>query len=293
VHDPGVPLSFGPTARLGRPSSPLRFGEEKKPGQDWVGRRVLHLDGEPAFELSFWCGTCGFLFRRLEGANRTLSLDELQDRLTDGLSGFDEEVIGAFAALLPEDDYLPLLLSLTPRLITPMRDGDYFAEEHLATWGPSPFWGLPEYPRTPYYRTFETPVSTGAHLFEFVVPMTPPTWNDEHRVAEHAGRLASTSAPTAVALSTLDVTQPAMDSHSTDYYQHWGLTHFLLDGHHKMQAAAETGRPLQLLSLVAVGASLATPEQVSAIPALRARPAAPRTPPATAPSRSWTRWRAR
>ena len=276
MHDPGVPLSFGPIARLGQPSAPLSFGQEPKDAGPWSGRRVLRLDDEPAFELSFWCGTCGFLFRRLDKASRRLSLEELQDRLTAGVSGLDPDVVAAFSALLPEDDYLPLLLTVTPRLVIPMREGDYFAEEQVTTWGLSAYWGLPEFPHTPYYRTFETPVSEQAHLFEFVVPMTPPSWNDEDRVAEHARRLAATSSPTAVAVSTLDVTQPAMDTHSTDYYQHWGLTHFLLDGHHKMQAAAESGRPLRLLALVAVGASLAAPDQVSALPALRARPAARR-----------------
>ncbi|MEV0457806.1 hypothetical protein [Catellatospora methionotrophica] len=48
------------------------------------------------------------------------------------------------------------------------------------------------------------------------------------------------------------------------------LAHFLLDGHHKMQAAAEAGRPLRLLSLLSVDAGLALPDQVARIPGLRA-----------------------
>lgn len=271
-------LSSGPVVRLGSGSSRLRFHEVDKPVGGGAGRRVLSLDDVPAFELSWWCGTCQFLFRRLEGANETLSLDDMAGHLANGISDIDKDVIATFSALLPEDDYLPLLLSATPRLVVPMREGDYFAEEQVATWGLSQFWGLPEYPQTPYYRTFETAVSADAHLFEFVVPMTPPSWNDAERVAWHARRLTTSSTPTAVAVSTLDVAQPAMDTQSTDYYEHWGLTHFLLDGHHKMQAAAETGRPLQLLALVAAGGSLATDDQTAALAALRARPAAMRSP---------------
>jgi hypothetical protein len=271
-------LSSGPAVRIGSRSSRLRFPEVDKPVGGGAGRRVLSLDDVPAFELSWWCGTCQFLFRRLEGANQTLSLEEMQAHLSHGIADVDKDVIAAFSALLPEDDCFPLLLSVTPRLVVPMRDGDYFAEEQVATWGLSQFWGLPEYPRTPYYRTFETAVSADAHLYEFVVPMTPPPWNEAERVAWHARRLTTTSTPTAVAVSTLDVTQPAMDTQSTDYYGHWGLTHFLLDGHHKMQAAAETSRPLQLLALVATGASLATDDQVARLGALRGRPAGRRTP---------------
>jgi hypothetical protein len=162
-----------------------------------------------------------------------------------------------------------MLLAIAPRLVHPMRTGDYFAEEQVATWGVSSFWGLPEYPRTAYYRTFETPVTADAHLFEFVVPMLPPAWNDRAVVAMHAQQLATSSTPTAVAVSTLDVCAPAVDSLSNDYYTHWGLTHFLLDGHHKMQAAAELGRPLQLLSLLNVDAGLSSLEQAARIPAFR------------------------
>jgi hypothetical protein len=265
-----------PLLRVGVAKPPLRFLEEPQAVGSWAGRRLLFLQGNPAFELSYWCGTCPFLFRRLEGANGTLSLPAMEQRLAHGLADFDAEVTDAFAQLLPEGDYLPLLLHLTPRLTTPMRTGDYFADEQVSTWGLSAFWGLPEYPATPYYRTFQTPVDQHAHLFEFVVPMVPPSWNDQLRVAEHMQRLHQSSAPTAVAVATLDVCQPATSDASTDYYEHWALTHFLLDGHHKMQAAADSARPVQLLSLIALEPSLATPEQLTRLLELRAQPAAPR-----------------
>ena len=261
-------LSTGPVRPLGVPAPRLTFREE--PGPDGaVGRRVLALDGEAAFELSWWCGTCQFLFRREAGAGDTLSVEQLTERLATGVDGFDEDVVGTFASLLPEGRYLPLLLEIGPRLIQPGAPGDYYAEEQVATWGLGSCSGLPEEPATAYYRTFETRVDDGAHLFEFVVPMLPPAWYDEAAVAGHAERLRASSAPTAVAVSTLDVCQPAMDTMSTDYYEHWCLTHFLLDGHHKTLAAAESGRPLRLLSLLAVDPSLATGEQVGRVPGLR------------------------
>lgn len=249
----------------------LRFGEEDKAEGAWAGRRLLFLDEKPAFELSFWCGTCQFLFKRESGADETLSLTAVESRLAAGLDDLDEEVITAFAALLPRGEYVPLLLRVQPRLVRPVEAGDYFAEEQVATWGVETFWGLPEYPRTPYYRTYETAVNDEAHLFEFVVPMVPPSWNDAERVQSHQERLATSSRPTAVAVSTLDVCAPPLDSASTDYFDHWGLTHFLLDGHHKFQAAADDHRSLQLLSLLSVEGSLAAAERVAQVPELRVR----------------------
>ncbi|MDX6256655.1 MAG: hypothetical protein QOJ11_2989 [Frankiales bacterium] len=231
------------------------------------------MDDRPAFELTYWCGTCTFLFQRLEGANEALSVAGLERRLSDGLDGLDDQVIGDFATLLPGGDYLPLLLTVQPRLTYPAGPGDYFTEEQVSTWGIDSFWGLPEYPHTPYYRALETAIDPGAHLFEFIVPMVPPSWNVTAKVAEHVELLRRSSRPTAVALSTLDVCQPAEANDAGDYYAHWCLTHFLLDGHHKMQAAAGSGRPLRLLSLVSVDASLATTEQVTRIPGFVSQPA--------------------
>lgn len=264
----------GEPRRLGVPGSEARLGFETELHElgSAPRRRLLVLDEKPAFELSSWCGTCQFLFRRLEGANETLSLEGMRDRLADPLSGLEDDILDAFGSLLPEGDYLPLLLSVEPRLVIPGKEGDYFSGEQVATWGFDQFWGLPEHPRTPYYRTFETVVDDNAHLYEFVVPMVPPSWNERERVAEYADRMGLGSVPTAVAVSTLDLCQPAIAVEPADEYAHWGLTHFLLDGHHKLEAAASVGRPVRLLSLLALGEGLAGPDDHRRLAALRSQP---------------------
>lgn len=113
------------------------------------------------------------------------------------------------------------------------------------------------------------------HLYEFVVPMVPPAWNDQARVAGY-GKSAGEAPPTAVAYSLLDVIQPATEG-GDDYYEHWVLTHFLLDGHHKVQAAAAAGQPVRLLSLVDERISIASPEEVSALIEARSKPRQART----------------
>ncbi|WP_205473486.1 hypothetical protein [Nocardioides sp. SYSU D00038] len=253
----------------------LRFGEEAKAPGAWAGRRLLFAADKPAFELSFWCGTCQFVFRRLEGANEGGSLEALQERLTQGLDDLDDDVVQQFGSALPLGDYLPILLEVAPRLVSPAQPEDYFAHEQVDTWGLESFWGLPVYPQTPYYRTFETRVDADAHMYEFVVPMVPPSWNERSRVREFEHLLDAGSQATAVAVSILDVCQPASDL-GPDYHAHWALTHFLIDGHHKMEAAANGGRPIRLLTLLSVRDGLAFPEQVARVPELRSRPMATR-----------------
>src|SRR6266511_1730059 len=213
-------LATGAPRTLGVENARLRFGEESKPEGAWAVRRLLWLDERPAFELSFWCGTCPFLFKRLQGSNETVSLTDLERRLAEGIDGMDDEIIGRFAALLPLGQYLPLLLTVQPHLVRPLEPGDYFAEEQVATWGIDAFWGLPEYPQTPYYRTHATPVDADAHLFEFIVPMVPPSWNESTRVEQHRERLQTSSRPTAVAVSILDVCEPAVEGHGRDLFAH-------------------------------------------------------------------------
>ncbi|MFE1949257.1 hypothetical protein ACFW9D_02175 [Streptomyces sp. NPDC059524] len=275
----GEPRKLGVVASEAR----LDFGTELQELGGGPRRRLLMVDDEPAFELSFYCGTCPLLFRRLEAAREKLSLESMQERLTGALDDpGDSGVLDAFGALLPEGEYLPLLLSVEPRLVVPGKDGDYFSGEQVATWGIDQFWGLPEYPHTPYYRTFETAVDADAHLYEFVVPMVPPTWNERHRVEEYVASMEAGTVPTAVTISTLDVCRPAVDL-GDDYSAHWGLTHFLLDGHHKLEAAASAGRPVRLLSLLTLDESLAEAQECARLPELRARPHSVRTagpPPA-------------
>ena len=217
------------------------------------------------------------MFQRLEGANSTLSLPDMQERLADGVDHVDDAVVAAYGHLLPRGTYLPMLLEVRPRLVAPLQPDDYFAKEHFSTWGPDDFWGLPSYPATAYYRTFSTVVDERTHLYEFVVPMTPPAWNDPDRVAEYATRLDSSTAPTAVAVTTLDVCAPAT-TRGPDWHIHWALTHFLLDGHHKMAAAASLGRSLRLLCLVSAENGLSSPKQLKLLQTLRAKPAEDRQP---------------
>lgn len=254
--------------RTGVADSPLRFVEgQPRPGA-WRGRRYLAVGDQNAFELSYWCGTCPFLFRRLEGANGTLSVEGFADLLTAGLDGDGRQLAELVAPLLPEGQYLPLLVELTPRLVYPAAAGDYFAEEQVRTWGIDGFWGLPNSPQVPYYRTGTRPLGPTAALFEFVVPMVPPSWNEPGRVAEHAAALSRGPIPACLAVSVLDTCQPAVAGPgATDpHLQHWALAHFLLDGHHRIHAAAQTGRPTRLLSLLSVDAGIASRDNAMTIP---------------------------
>ncbi|QYJ05251.1 hypothetical protein KUV85_06135 [Nocardioides panacisoli] len=237
------------------------------PGTAFPPRRLM-LRGVPVFELGLWCGTCPALFNKLNEPE-VADLSVANERLNVGLDAIDAEILRAFGRVLPKSDYTALLLDLSPQLVTPGSTSDYFSHEQVATWGVDPVVGSPENPATPYYRTFETPLGQEQHLYEFVVPMVPPAWNDQQRVDEYSDNPGTTPA-TAVAYSLLDVIQPAMDE-GDDYYEHWVLSHFLLDGHHKVYAAATAGRPIRLLSFLDEHISIASQNELSTLVQARSK----------------------
>lgn len=237
--------------------------------------RRLVRQGVAVFELNLWCGTCPALFHKLTDP-QAADLGVVSDLLSTGLSGVDDRVLGAYGHVLPVSTYTALLLEIAPRLVRPGGAADYFCHEQVVTWGVDPVVGSPEDPGTAYYRTFETPMGPSRHLYEFVVPMVPPTWNDRGRVEQYVATASGRTA-TAVSYSLLDVLQPATDE-GADYYEHWVLTHFLLDGHHKVEAAAAAGEPLRLLSLIDEQSSIASVDDVGAMVRARSQRPAVREP---------------
>ena len=87
----GAPRPLGDTR-----GSRLRFVEASKGEGAWAGRRLLLLDDQPAFELSFWCGTCPCVFQRLEGANSTFSPAEGDGSVSGKADGIDEQALTRF-----------------------------------------------------------------------------------------------------------------------------------------------------------------------------------------------------
>jgi hypothetical protein len=230
-------------------------------GIDWKRQpsRYLTIDGIPACQIAYSCGTCGLVLRRQPGApGGTASVTEVRDRLNAGLDGFDGQLIDAFSSQLPRGDYLVMLLEVKPRLVVPGSADDYFATDGPAGWRNEEFEYSVDPTNVSYYRLGSGAVGEHDELFEFVVPMTDPVNLDETTTTQYA---EVASHPTAVAFGLLDIEGPWFRRE-----RHWGLFHFLLDGHHKTAAAAMAGRPLRLLTFVSASDSLAGDDELLRLP---------------------------
>ena len=228
-----------------------------------VWDRFLTVEGKPAYYLGNVCGTCSFLFERLDGANQSISPGEISDSLRQGLKDIDNSLIAKIKPILPEGDYVVSLLEVVPDLVLPGSGSDYFAKEQIELWGMDPFWNLPHCPKTEYYRSRTKDLGERRKLFEFVVPMFPGNWLKPDELDAYRSSIGSGHKPTALALSVLDIKQPANWVGDPKVTEHWCLAHYLLDGHHKMFAASEIDKPITLLSFLSLKESVATEENVS------------------------------
>lgn len=240
----------------GSPTSRLQFELE-------LPVRYLLIDGKRAYILGMGCQTCGFLFERLSGANQVVEIDKTAETLRLGINTLDEAVVDVIGRGMPQGEYYAMLIEASVTQVRPGDEKDYFTHEQIVVWGEDTFWCLPHDPRVPYYRAGDECLGSGRRLFNFIVPMFPPKWLAMSTVSEYMEALRTKASGTAVSIAVLDVRSPiAWGAQEQDPVEHWCLTHYLLDGHHKLNAASESGKPLRLLSFVALSHGVSTREQI-------------------------------
>jgi len=93
--------------------------------------------------------------------------------------------------------------------------------------------------------------------------MHPHGWLQADTLSRYKAQLAQGARPTALALSVLHVKGPADWDQPPAVTEHWCLTHYLLDGHHKIYAASQAQSPITILSLLATSQGISSVEQLS------------------------------
>jgi hypothetical protein len=237
------------------------LGFSNRGGGSWkVWDRFITVGGKDAYHIGNICGTCAFFFQRLNGANQSLNPEDFQKELTAGVTELTDDQATLLSQLLPDGDYRLSLLSRVPHFVAPGDPDDYFCREQPKLWGIDGFWGLPHDPRTKYYRGEDRPLDDRAHLYEFFIPMFPEGWLDSARVSEFERDILNGRCPTALAISVLDVKQPADWNDNTEVTCHWCLAHYIIDGHHKIFAAQRAERPVSIISMLALDRGISSPE---------------------------------
>ena len=244
--------------------SPLAF-ETRGPDMNPKFDRYLVLRGADAFHVGNVCDTCEFFFERLHDAATSVSAEAVAARLREGVRSLEDRLVRDVTTALPAGRYRAMLTDLTPDFVQPGSPTDYFSHEQVELWGVDPVVGKPHDPRTDYYRASSLLLGGKRRFFEFLVPLLPTARLDERTVDAYRERLRDGESPTALAISVLDVKQPADWEGDPAVTAHWCLAHYLLDGHHKALAAAREREPLRLLSFLSLDEGVSTEDDVDLV----------------------------
>ncbi len=243
-----------------------RIGFATDGDETWkVWDRYLTVNGKRAYHLGNVCQTCRILFERMDGANTSVTVEGVAEVLRCGVSTISDSVVKKVSMGLPTDDYLVCLADASPQLVRPGEPDDYFMKENVDLWGIEAFWDLPHDPRVPYYRVGEpAALEKGAKLIHLVIPMFPERWLKKDVISDYVSQLKQGGGvPTAIAISLLDVKAPCIwEGAEVETREHWVLSHFLIDGHHKVAAARAAGLPIRLMSFISLKNGISTREQI-------------------------------
>lgn len=196
---------------------------------------------------------------------RVVSPREVSTALQTGVSKLDSDLLSKISFILPDDDYEVSLMEANPKLIDLGTDEDYFTNEQVDVWGIDGFWGLPHHSKIKYYRSLEKELTSKSKLFEFVVPTFPVNWLDDDTIDKYKSSISDGSKPTALCLSVLDIKEPSDYGNHIDHPEHWCLTHYVVDGHHKIFSASLLDQPITLLSFLAKGEGISGGEDIDAL----------------------------
>ncbi len=217
-------------------------------------QNFIYIDDKPAYEIGGNCETCGLYFERLSGVNQSIHHEELIEKLNEGVDKINDEIIEKISEIIPKGKYKVLLLKVYPKLVELGSANDYFVNEQVKLWGIDGFWGMPHNPKIRYYRGTDLLVRPKEKLFEFIIPIYPQTWLDKDRIEFYKNQIENDKEPTAISLSVLDVRGPCYydDEPLPELYSHFCLSHYILDGHHKIFTASELNKPINLICFLAI-----------------------------------------
>jgi hypothetical protein len=221
--------------------------------------RYIAIDGKKSYRIGVYCGSCIFFFERLEELDEKAYAkiiargQDVAAKLNNGVSTLDQGLIDTLKMIMPNGSYEVLLCTITPKLVHPGQRGDFFIEEQ------ADFIRLNETndPKTEYYRGHKA-ISIlfdnyKCGFFEFLIPLFSSNFLKKERVDFYKDIFMHEKMPTALALSVLETHYPECSRRNeAPVKSHFCLTHYLIDGHHKAYAAALLGKPLTIISFLAL-----------------------------------------
>lgn len=210
--------------------------------------RTITINGELLVQNGVHCDTCLWLFERLPNDPKVTSLagQQLAEQLGQGVTHLTSETIELSQQLIPNGDYYVLLSKINPFLRIPIysKREPYFTED---------FFEEPYYLIQSKLKPWKNEPTTFYGFKHFVVPLQKIDTLDKERVEYWKQQLNKGVEPTVLTVGLWDHKYFPFTTQYTDeidIYDNDMLSEYILDGHHKLYAAALESKPLTLLSYI-------------------------------------------
>jgi len=203
----------------------------------------IYVGQKPIWEMiGGTCDTCGGWFSLVDKPFRPGTPEEISNRLGQGIKAIDPPLVESIMPLLPRGRYTVGLLRTAP----------FCHENDTDHWYRSRCVEREIWHRLPTDEDDNGAPVTAHEYFERyresedILPHLPKGSIDWKQVRHYVEAMESGNRPTAMVISLGEMRHPG--GGSLTYAR---LTHFVIDGHHKLYAAASIGKPLTLLSFFA------------------------------------------
>lgn len=210
--------------------------------EGWVWSVAIAVRGQVVFEFGNACGTCGTLFRNVADPRDRIT-DAAAAQLLGSLDSVpDTGVLRRLGRILEPGSYRVDLVEAEVCLVEPGSADDLFVHEVVDMFER----GEEVNDQGPYYRLVpKWVVAQHAALAAIVAPLHATASLDPERVRYWRRQFELGVRPTALALSVVDVQERQVAGPEPSILHL--LTFFLLDGHHRLMAAADLRLPVRLL----------------------------------------------
>lgn len=242
-----------------------RITFERPEGSTWkVWDRFISIDKEKLYHIGNVCGTCEFFFLKQE-KNLEINFNKeiLISELNNGELKFDSESINKLSKLIPNGKYLVLETEINPQLVTIDSGNNYFTNEQREAWRYEEF-DVQENNKLKFNNYFrEDLVDFGKLKYEhkhgfinFFVPLYPTKELNNKRVEFYSNEIENGKKPIIISIGVLDVKTseeyPEINGKEIEpeFGTHWCLANYIIDGHHKLMAAAKSKKPIKLITFI-------------------------------------------
>jgi len=215
--------------------------------------RFFCIENRKAYSLGYPCGTCNFIFERLDGATKKISPFKIIDVLSSEKINLTHEAFSEIVSIIPNGKYIALLLEINPNKIIVGSKSDYF----VSTEPIDPFWGFSHHPKVNYYMDTDIKINNEETFHTFILPIVPEHWLDKPTVDRYKSKIEDGACPTAISLSYLDILERDEGLQSC-------FVNILLDGHHKINAAStlRNRRPINMISFLSTEMGVSTEKYI-------------------------------